>query len=231
MLPYPGSCVKKQSYKGTWDPLETDFKDELKSIIQSTFSPQNLISKKIFDKEYTAQDLVPYISMIFVAFQKPDLAVDTIFNMSMAVEVNSLIENCVDYYVEHIMQPIDYSNSDCVTPLQNHHEEQKIKTLKRFKSIPKMSDSSDEDYEKILAEKIEVRFNSLKRILNKTCKSENDFETRKKETEESFQNEHQEIREQEYKSALEEITNAIVTAAKAVVYGLCKFFTLFLSKC
>ncbi|XP_070490396.1 atlastin-1-like [Chironomus tepperi] len=95
LLPHPGlKIIGRQSYDGNWLEMESNFKDELKSVIEHLLHPENLELKKVDSQKMTVKDMKVHIENCLKLFQSGDIS-ETLYQ-SMT-ERNSTLMN-IQYY-------------------------------------------------------------------------------------------------------------------------------------
>lgn len=74
LLPYPGKCVAtKKSYDGRWSDMEDDFRVQLKTTIETLLSPDNLLPKRINNKQVKVREMEEFIDLYFQKFNCSDV--------------------------------------------------------------------------------------------------------------------------------------------------------------
>lgn len=144
LLPSPGK-IRSKNYNGSLSGLDSEFKEHLKIVIENLLSPENLVAKKIFDKEVTGNDLIDYAIEIFLAYQSSDLPeIDSIFNIAVKNEMKKLSDIVYEKYTLNITSSKYYEEKNFVEKLSNDHEAYQKLAVDEFMQLPKLGDNTTE---------------------------------------------------------------------------------------
>ncbi|KAL7015183.1 hypothetical protein ACKWTF_016327 [Chironomus riparius] len=163
LLPHPGNIVtggsrKRIKYNGSWGGMSEDFKDELFAVIETLLKPDDLIIKKINDKDLKGFEYLEFMLQYFQIFQSDDIPqAQSIYESTVEKQINMLVESCVENYKETI-----YKNTDLITNVTQipiFHNMSKNQAMLMYNESKKMGNISHEiKFSRILSEKIDKIF-------------------------------------------------------------------------
>ena len=163
--------------------MDEEFKDELVIIIEKILKPDNLILKKINEKDLKSVELKEYIESYFKLFASDTLPQAlSIYESTIDKQMNILISKCLDSYKQNIYLTRDLMTEDT---LYIFHDMSKDKTLIMFKNEKKMGNAK---HAKVYEEQLEAQMEKLYVEWKDTSiKSLREVEAEKKKTEEAIQ--------------------------------------------
>ena len=142
LMPHPSKNAVHSTYNGRWSQLDEDFKEHFKNLISSLLAPDNLILKRIFDKEITAKDLMDFTTVLFKMYESSELPdIGNLFNAVVEREMKVLTDKLFKEYKQQIMKRIhmiDYDKYTFIDRIIEDHELVQSKMLLDFKNAPKM---------------------------------------------------------------------------------------------
>ena len=206
LLPHPGKLFTRAVYDGSWSKMDEDFKDELKTLIETLLDPKNLVIKKINNQELSAADLKNYIKVYLRVFQSNDIVgAQSLYELTVTEQMNILIEAGLQTYKEKLINSYrpDYRN------FQNHldavHQDYKLIAIEQFEKAQKMGSNEQQlKFQKELEDKIEQTFSEWK--VNAVDNYEKLLTVLKKTREKEAENKQL---EQEKLAAIQEYENRI----------------------
>lgn len=176
--------------------MEEDFKDELFIVIETLLKAENLVVKKIYDKDLKCFEYLEYMLQYFKIFQSDKIPrTQSIYETTVEKQNNLLIDLCVEKYKELL-----YMNKDLITntgQIPIFHYMSKNEAMLMFKEEKKMGNFSHEiKFKHILSEKIEKIFlewsdqseKNLKNIEAEVEKTRLALEEKRKADAEQFEN-------------------------------------------
>ena len=158
LMPHPGKNVARDSkYDGSWGKIDEEFKQELVILIPKILAPENIVLKKINNKDLNCFEMKEYIESYFTLFQSDTLPeAQSIYESTIDKQMNILIGKCMESYKLNI-----YKNQDFMTEKNLHifHEMSKSSTILRYKEEKKMGNAEhDKKYRVELEKQIEKMY-------------------------------------------------------------------------
>ena len=148
LMPHPSKNAVSSTYNGRWSQLDGDFKENLKNLITSLLSPENLTVKKFFDKEMTANDLMEHAVLLFKSFESSELPnIGNLFNVVVGREMKVLTDKLFKEYKQNLVKRIKnmhFNKKDSLSFIDEDHILLQSKMLLDFKNAPKMCDKKME---------------------------------------------------------------------------------------
>ena len=167
LLPPPGKLVTRANYDGNWSKMDEEFKDELKTLIETLLDPKNLVIKKINNEELNAADLKKYIEVYLRVFQSNEIVgAQSLYELTVSEQMNTLIEtglqtyqNTKNYLIKAIIP--DYTN--IAEQLDTIHLDSKLIAVEQFEKAQKMGNKNQQlKFQKELENKIDETFKEWK---------------------------------------------------------------------
>jgi hypothetical protein len=237
-LPHPGKIISADDYDGRWGPLDDDFKEYFKILIESILSPESLIKKKIYDKEMTANDMIKYTATIFRMFKQSELPdVNSVFDMTVAAEMNKLVDDAVNEYIRTMTNHLDYSKENFAATFFDDHKLIQLAVVGKFKLKPKMADTlTEKNTEKIIITKTEEYFTKWKDTVLKTHTDYMINKIRKEEAEKRAREEIEKQAERDRQAVEARLRAELAQRYRSppkhsAGHWLCKIFTLGIHRC
>lgn len=145
LMPPPGK-IGSRNYNGSLSKLEPEFVEYLQILIEELLSSENLVVKKIFDKEITGNDLMNYAAAILLAYQSPELPeIDSIFNIAVKSEMKKLSDIVYEKYTMNISQSTYFEETNFEERLSNDHKKYQQIAVDEFIQMPKIGDETTEN--------------------------------------------------------------------------------------
>lgn len=161
LLPYPGKSVARDSnYDGRWSLMDQEFRDELRYLIQSLLSTENLVTKKINNVEMTAGVANEYFQQFITLYgAASSIQPQSIYDTTIDKFMMGIVSRCYDVYKSNVSNGsnaiVDENgieqvyNSSRETGLAAYNAERKMGTndhVIKYRNIldKKMSDDSIE---------------------------------------------------------------------------------------
>ena len=165
LLPEPGKSVKDASFDGSWSMMETDFKEELKILIETLLHPNKLVIKKLNNEKPVGAELKKFIENSLDFFKLNENVCNlTPFEIQLQLQMNTLIENGLENY-EIQLSKNQYMNINAFLELiDGDHCIIKGNVLDQFaKEIPMIAKEQQMHFKNILEAKIGELFKALKK--------------------------------------------------------------------
>jgi atlastin len=241
LLPHPGNHVTRKQFTGAWKSIDSIFMEHLKVLIESLLSPQNVVKKKIFDKEVTASEFMSYVYSFFDSFRASNLPqIDSLYTSIAEKEMIKMILELENFYQEKMLNRTQYDHSNFIETLSDDHELVKALTLTKFRNTPKMG---DDEMENLFAEALEVELNkSFKNLKESVIRYYVKYQNERISRQEAERAVEKEIRmrnEREKAERAEKEKRAYSDGQKNTKrdptwkagHYLCKIFTLGINRC
>jgi hypothetical protein len=157
LLPIPGEAVRKSGFDGRWKDLKRKFITNLEKIIESIFTPENLVKKKIFDVEVTGETYRQYILDYFQSFKSGDLPrVESLLQMTIMRQMQILMDKLTVEYKSLQEQIVDLDEEHLMEKIQANHEAAKSSIFLKFDEADSMADGeSKKSFRDFLTDTIE----------------------------------------------------------------------------
>lgn len=173
LLPHPGLNVTMKNFDGSFKNLDDEFKIHLKVLIESLFSYQNLVVKKVFSSEINESDEFKNLVLdYFDSFNSTQIPkVESIFKITARRELRKSIDELKLEYSSDLQKDLnhDLSVSEFIKNLNEIHESSKKKALEKFQSSSINADEEiQSEMSKLLNEEIELYFIKLRENILKT---------------------------------------------------------------
>ncbi len=163
LMPNPGhEVVDSRNFDGRWAELSTDFIANLKTLISTEFSPENLLKKKVFGEEATAQTLYEAIKGFQQVLNSPDVPSGrSIYNSFASGHLDKLIDSLLHEYKALIREKS--ATVESVDELEKAHNTM-VNDLKiNYDNTKKLGDKKlHEKYYKMLMKNINDDFENIK---------------------------------------------------------------------
>lgn len=156
-MPHPGKQLINNNSTGAWNSIDQDFVDNLRNVIVSLFAPNNLVKKKIFNKEVTASEFGEYATTFLRTYESEDLPrVDSIYASLSEKLMMKHVSELIKFYQEKMQQKVDFNRDNFEQALTDDHELVKSLTIIKFIETPQMGDEDmEEKHKAFLTEKID----------------------------------------------------------------------------
>ena len=164
LLPHPGSSVTRSNYDGSWSKMDEDFKNELKTLIETLLDPKKLVIKKINNQELSAADLKNYIEVYFRVFQSNDIVgAQSLYELTVSEQMNLLIQAGLQTYKENLVKENITDIANIAEHLDSVHFKSKVIAVGQFEKAKKMGSMKHQlKFQKELENKIDETFKEWK---------------------------------------------------------------------
>jgi atlastin len=164
LLNHPGLDVQKKNFKGEWSKLNQDFIENLKILIESILSHDNLTKKSILGKAVTSIEFRDFIYSYFKAFRSMKLPEDeNILQMMIDNQMKVIVSDQIKFYQHLMNEKIEFDHENFENYFQVKHNTAKEESVTGFLTTDKLEDETNiEKYKKILQDEIENCFTLLK---------------------------------------------------------------------
>lgn len=167
LLPEPGRSVKDTRFDGRWSMMESDFKDELKILIETLLHPNKLVIKKLNNEKLVGAELKKFIeiSLNFFKFNE-NVCNLTPFEIQLQLQMNTLIENELENYQNQLNKTHFIDMNAFVEQIEGVHCIVKGNVLDKFgKETLMITKEQQMHFKNILEAKIEELFFDLKNFI------------------------------------------------------------------
>ncbi|KAG5668453.1 hypothetical protein PVAND_016393 [Polypedilum vanderplanki] len=172
---------EKVNYLSLPKASNDDFDDKLQRIIENLLSPNQLVTKKINEKELTSIEYLGYVQKYFELFksQKSFPNTRTFYESTVNKQNQNLIDESLTLYRMFIYSRMKTLLN--IDEIPNIHENSLNEILSYYRTVNKMGNSFEhKKFEEILFEKIEDNYNQWKNEMqSKIEKIEDENERRK----------------------------------------------------
>jgi hypothetical protein len=168
-MPNPGhEVVDNKSFDGRWAELNKDFVTYLKTLISEEFSPKNLLKKKVFGEDATAQMLYEAIRSFQQILNSPDVPSGrSMYNLFAKNHLDKLLYSLFDGYKKLIeekaksvksVEELNKTHCAIVNDLKkNYDESKKIGNEKLQQNYHKKLMTKIEEFYKTVAQLTALR--------------------------------------------------------------------------
>lgn len=169
LLPHPGfEVVENQDFDGRSSLLRDIFKDNLYKFIEYTFSPKNLICKKVNGENITCHELLAYIRVYMEMFCNDELPEPktALQATAEAIHVNA-VQKSLNYY-EQKMDAFCQNTYQLPETLKQKHEDLFHESVDLYNHSKKIgSKSESEKYLKDLKSRMNMMFSRYEEMNDK----------------------------------------------------------------
>lgn len=202
LMPHPGlSATTDKFFDGRHSKLDNEFKRHLKNSIQVLLSPENLVKKKISDKEITAKEFRAYAKTYFETFQSPDTPqIHSLYSTTKKEKLSSLEKKTLKTY-ELKIRNINFNFQSNFSEIANaQHTEAKRTSLDWYQKQNKMGstelmeefrDSLENEMNAFFEQWLDGKLKAIEELKNLEQKHEQRFFNMKKGFTEKFQTQRQ----------------------------------------
>lgn len=105
LLPYPGEeAATSETFNGQLSRISEKFKDGLKELVPSVLAPENLLVKKVGDREITCKRIVEYFQACAQSFKDKVPKAQSILKNTADFQNREAVDKCLDIYKESMMK-------------------------------------------------------------------------------------------------------------------------------
>lgn len=180
---------KGLKYNGSWGGMNDEFKDELEKTIEYLLEPEKISKwiKKINSKSVNGSEFFEYIKLYFKLMKSDQLLkVQSIYDTLIEKEMNTLVDSCVQKYMEIVSKNKKVIQS--IEHIATIHESSKSQAICIYIEAKKMGDTSHEGkFRQILDQRIEFNYEYWRKEVEKNIKK---VEKEKKKVEEEMKNKY-----------------------------------------
>ena len=166
LLPPPGKLVTRANYDGSWSKMDENFKDELKTLIETLLDPKKLVIKKINNHELSATEMKNFIDVYFKVFQSNEIVgAQSLYDLTLTEKMNYLIKAGLQTYKENLFKGNPTEFPDIVKHLDavHFHSNSTLIAIKNFEKANKMGNNKQQlKFQKELEDKIVQTFKEFK---------------------------------------------------------------------
>jgi atlastin len=161
LLNFPGEAVSNSFFLGNWGPLKPEFKDNLKILIESLLSPENVVKKSILGTNVLASELRDHIFSYVEGYRNNTMdQIGNVLEMMVDNKMNEILKKCAtQYQIRMTTLDIDFDLNNFEQWILDEHNEGKRLSLQHFKKseILEMS-TTGKNYTEILENDIDEYF-------------------------------------------------------------------------
>jgi atlastin len=183
LIPHPGpEIVNDKDFDGRWAELNKDFVSNLKQMISTEFSPENLLKKRVAGEEVTAQMLFDAIKGFQEILNSPEVPSGrSMYNLFATGHLENLISTLFNEYKNSMKEKSKTVKN--VEELEKVHGLAVSDLKTKYDNTKKIGDTKlHQKYYKMLEQKIEESFETAK-LLTTTNTKLNELKAKVQESE------------------------------------------------